>query len=200
MRKPNPRRIIVEAARWVAPLQESFAFDPDLCSPPLHDLGALGVLAVRFLIHPSVSSVPLWWNFFFPPILWRKSRQNVTLNRPFCAIVELRSLTPLHAKRGGDNVPFQMRNVRKSGDSHSYHSYHFASGITFEGRIHAAVARITGLQLQHFQLFQHFALPQLQKLSQQSSGMDGISDNSPSCRSASPALTTSATNNMYICI
>jgi hypothetical protein len=27
-----------------------------------------------------------------------------------------------------------MRNVRKSTDSHSYHSYRFASGITFEGK------------------------------------------------------------------
>ncbi|MBL8153518.1 MAG: hypothetical protein JNM70_04980 [Anaerolineae bacterium] len=64
--------------------------------------------------------------------------QNVTLSGLFCAIVGLRT---------GRDAIFGVRlraipdeNCEKSRDSHSYHSYRFASGISIRGENHAAVA------------------------------------------------------------
>jgi hypothetical protein len=50
-------------------------------------LALLAVQVVFFLLCVLRASVA---EFLFHPILWRKSRQNVTLSVSFCAIVEIR--------------------------------------------------------------------------------------------------------------
>jgi hypothetical protein len=67
--------------------------------------------------------------FFFPPILWRKSRQNVTLTASFCAIMMLRAgnaLSPSERSarsgegRGEGFSPICICSTFGSGDNASH--------------------------------------------------------------------------------